>query len=44
MAIIIDGKEVAKKTRENLKKEVEELKEKKIIPKLTVIMVGDNPA
>ncbi len=44
MAIIIDGKEVAKKTREKLKNEVEELKEHGIIPKLTVIMVGDNPA
>ena len=44
MAIIIDGKEVAKKTRGKLKNEVEELKEHGIIPKLTVIMVGDNPA
>lgn len=44
MAIIIEGKEVAKKTRENLKKEVEELKKRGIIPKLTVIMVGDNQA
>ena len=44
MAIIIDGKEVAKKTREKLKNEVEELKGHGIIPKLTVIMVGDNPA
>ena len=44
MAIIIDGKEVAKKTREKLKNEVKELKEHGIIPKLTVIMVGDNPA
>ena len=44
MAVIIDGKELAKKTRENLKIECEKLKEKKIIPKLAVIMVGDNPA
>lgn len=44
MAVIIDGKEIAKKTRENLKKEVEELKENNIKPKLAVIMVGDNPA
>ena len=44
MAVIIDGKEVAKKTRENLKKEVEELKTINIKPKLAVIMVGDNSA
>lgn len=44
MAVIIDGKEVAKKTRENLKKEVEELKAININPKLAVVMVGDNAA
>ena len=44
MAIIIDGKELAKKIRGNLKIECDELKEKGIIPKLAVIMVGDNPA
>lgn len=44
MAVIIDGKEVAKKTRENLKKEVEELKANNIKPKLAVVMVGDNAA
>ncbi len=44
MAIIIDGKELAKKTRMNLKIECDELKEKGITPKLAVIMVGDNPA
>lgn len=44
MAQIIDGREVAKKTRENLKKEVEELKINNIKPKLAVIMVGDNAA
>ena len=44
MAVIIDGKALAKKIRENLKKECEELKQKGIIPKLAVIMVGDNPA
>lgn len=44
MAVIIDGKEVAKKTRENLKKEVEELKAINIKPKLAVVMVGDNAA
>ena len=44
MAVIIDGKALAKKIRENLKKECEELKQKGIIPKLAVIMVGNNPA
>lgn len=44
MAVVIDGKKVAEKTRMQLKKDVEELKQKGITPKLTVIMVGDNPA
>lgn len=44
MAIILDGKETAKKTRENLKGKVAELKEKNIKPKLAVIMVGDDNA
>lgn len=44
MAVIIDGKNLAKKIRSNLKVECDKLKEKGIIPKLAVIMVGDNPA
>lgn len=44
MAIIIDGKNLAKKIRQNLKIECDELKKKGIIPKLAVIMVGDNSA
>ena len=44
MAIIIDGKELAKKIRSELKKEVVELKNKGINPKLAVIMVGDDKA
>lgn len=44
MAIIIDGKELAKKTRANLKIECEELKKQGINPKLAVIMVGNNAA
>ena len=44
MAIIIDGKELAKKIRANLKIECEELKNKQINPKLAVIMVGDDLA
>ncbi len=44
MAIIINGKELAKKTRMELKQECDELKKKGINPKLAVIMVGDNQA
>ena len=44
MAVILNGKEVAKKTRENLKSKVEELKKKNIFPKLAVIMVGEDGA
>lgn len=44
MAIIIDGKILAKKIREELKIECDELKKEGILPKLAVIMVGDNQA
>ena len=44
MAVIIDGKALAKKIRSNLKVECDELKKKGITPKLAVIMVGDNQA
>ena len=44
MAVIIDGKELAKKIRMDLKEEVTELKNKGINPKLAVIMVGDDKA
>lgn len=44
MAVIIDGKMLAKKIRQELKIECEELIKNGIIPKLAVIMVGDNPA
>lgn len=44
MAIIIDGKELARKTRENLKIDCKNLKQIGVQPKLAVIMVGDNPA
>lgn len=40
----MNGKELAKEIRGNLKIEVEELKEQGIIPKLAVIMVGDDKA
>ena len=44
MAEIIDGKNLAKEIRESLKVEANKLKEKGIIPHLSVIMVGDNDA
>lgn len=43
MAELINGKEVAKKIRKELKKEVADLKENGINPKLAVIMVGNDP-
>ena len=44
MTEIIDGKALAKKIRENLKKDVDELKKEGIKPKFAVILVGDDPA
>lgn len=44
MATIINGKELAKKIRANLKIECEELNKNGIKSKLAVIMVGDDPA
>ena len=44
MAVLIDGKELARKIRMGLKDEVAELKAKGINPKLAVIMVGDDKA
>ena len=44
MATIIDGKNLAKKIRQELKQECDELKNNGINPKLAVIMVGDDPA
>lgn len=44
MAVLIDGKELARKIRMELKDDVTELKEKGINPKLAVIMVGDDKA
>ena len=42
MAEILDGKLIAEKIRTKLKEEVEELKKEGIIPKLAVIMVGND--
>ncbi len=44
MAQILDGKELAKKIRKNLKEEVEEIKKKGVTPKLAVIMIGNDSA
>ena len=44
MAEIINGKKLAKEIREKLKIKCEELRKKTIIPKLAVIMVGDDKA
>ena len=43
MAEILDGKMVAQKIKQNLKKDIEDLKKDGIIPKLAVIMVGEEP-
>ncbi len=44
MTEIIDGKGLAKKIRENLKKDVDELRKEGIISKFAVILVGEDPA
>ena len=44
MALIIDGKEIAQKVKEQLKIQVEQLKSKGIQPGLAVIIAGDDPA
>ena len=44
MSKIIDGKQIAKNIRMELKEEIKNLKEEGRVPGLTVVMVGDNPA
>lgn len=44
MAMIIDGKKIAGLIREEIKKEVRQLRGKGIVPKLAVILAGDDPA
>jgi methylenetetrahydrofolate dehydrogenase (NADP+)/methenyltetrahydrofolate cyclohydrolase len=41
---LIDGKAAAKEIREEIKKEVNELKAQGVVPGLAVILVGDDPA
>lgn len=43
-AQLIDGKEVAKNIRKNLKARIEALKAKGIIPGLAAVLLGDDPA
>ncbi|WP_368652040.1 bifunctional methylenetetrahydrofolate dehydrogenase/methenyltetrahydrofolate cyclohydrolase FolD [Ornithinibacillus sp. 4-3] len=43
-AEVINGKELAKDLREEMKQEVTALKDEGITPHLTVVLVGDNPA
>ncbi|MDZ7672684.1 MAG: bifunctional methylenetetrahydrofolate dehydrogenase/methenyltetrahydrofolate cyclohydrolase FolD [Halanaerobiales bacterium] len=44
MSKIIDGKQIAKNIRMELKEEIKDLKEEGRVPGLTVVMVGNNPA
>ncbi|MUV39680.1 Methylenetetrahydrofolate dehydrogenase (NADP(+)) [Lentibacillus sp. JNUCC-1] len=44
VAEIISGKELAQKLREDMKVEVDRLREAHIVPHLTVVLVGDDPA
>ncbi len=44
MAVVISGKEVSAKVREEVRKECDELKARGIAPGLAVIIVGDDPA
>ncbi len=43
-AVIIDGKKVAETIHQQVAEEVTALKEKCVVPRLEVIMVGDNPS
>ena len=44
MAVIIDGKAISRKVKEELKVEVEQLSELGIVPGLAVVIVGNDPA
>lgn len=43
-AEIINGKELSRELKMKMKEEVEELKQKDIVPHLTVVLVGNDPA
>jgi len=44
MVVIIDGKKMAEEIKEELKSRVKKLSNRKIIPTLAIVMVGQNPA
>lgn len=44
MAQLLDGKEIAKVLKEEIKEEVKKWKEQGVNPKLAVVLVGDDPA
>ena len=44
MATILSGKEVAQDIRADIAKDVDRLKEKGVVPALTVVLVGEDPA
>lgn len=44
MAVVIDGKQIATSYRETLKERVSALRMRGIVPKLKVILIGDDPA
>ena len=44
LAQIINGKEIAEAVRQEISKEVQQLREKNVVPGLAVILVGDNQA
>ncbi|RHB51872.1 bifunctional methylenetetrahydrofolate dehydrogenase/methenyltetrahydrofolate cyclohydrolase [Exiguobacterium sp. AM39-5BH] len=44
MAVVIDGKQIAASYRETLKERVDALRARGIVPKLKVILIGDDPA
>ncbi|MFQ5823699.1 MAG: bifunctional methylenetetrahydrofolate dehydrogenase/methenyltetrahydrofolate cyclohydrolase FolD [bacterium] len=43
-ATIIDGKKIAEEIKNSLKDKIQKLKHEGIIPKLSVVLVGENPA
>ncbi|TVQ99844.1 MAG: bifunctional methylenetetrahydrofolate dehydrogenase/methenyltetrahydrofolate cyclohydrolase FolD [Spirochaetaceae bacterium] len=44
MAQIIDGKQVSARMREDIRRRVETVRDRGVIPGLAVVLVGDNPA
>jgi methylenetetrahydrofolate dehydrogenase (NADP+)/methenyltetrahydrofolate cyclohydrolase len=44
MGKILDGKEAAKQVKAELEGEIQKLKEKNIVPGLTAVLIGNNPA